>query len=449
MSLATLRAPATGQLLRRDRGPDDPIRSATPNRLRALRRVLMVGFLLLGAVGVSGGIGNHAAVDDAGSRLTELSALTSQLYQSLADADTGATTGYVFGGTEPTDVRERFDDDITRVGSAVARIAALQPAAEDVDRVALISEQVPVYTSLVEAARSYNRLGLAIGQSHLTTASALMRETILPAAEELRKSQARALDDALHRAARGSLGVVLIGLALLLAIIDLSIHEYRRTNRVISYSIATAGTCVGVVLLGIGSAWPVAHSELDSARRTSDATALLEDIRAVVLQARSAENLTLIAGNAGVGEADFDDRIALVIGPEETSASGVELGRSGLLESIRPLSVVSSGRLDTIADATEEWAAAHDRMRDTAASGDYVGAVGQTLGDDSHSTGELFDRLDGLLAETIESQRRELIDDVGTAGGVLVILPWLVGVATAVAAAATAVGFNRRIGDYR
>ena len=91
---------------------------------------------------------------EAQTRIAALTADSAELYRSLADADAMATSGYVSGGREPTAVRARYDDDIARATDRLGHAAGRLPGSEPV---ATIAAQLPVYTGLVETARTLNR----------------------------------------------------------------------------------------------------------------------------------------------------------------------------------------------------------------------------------------------------------------------------------------------------
>ena len=159
-------------------------------------------------------------------RRTALTTDSAELYRSLADADAMATSGYVAGGREPTAVRARYDDDIARATDRLVDAAGRLPGSGPV---ATVAAQLPAYTGLVETARTLNRLGLPLGQAYLGSASELMRGTILPAAEELRRQQAAELTEAYERGVAIPFAVGALLVATLVAIVDVSVHERRRT----------------------------------------------------------------------------------------------------------------------------------------------------------------------------------------------------------------------------
>ena len=136
--------------------------STTPERLRRVTAVLVVGCLASALVSVLGGVARTSSVQDARTRISALTADSAELYQSLADADAMATSGYVSGGLEPTAVRARYDDDIRAGQDGSSTPPGLLPPGDPaIATVATVGEQLPVYTGLVENARTLNRAGAA------------------------------------------------------------------------------------------------------------------------------------------------------------------------------------------------------------------------------------------------------------------------------------------------
>ena len=200
--------------------------AATPDRLLRVEAILVVAALVLGVLGVLGGMARANAVHDARTRIAALTTGAADLYQSLADADAMATTGYVSGGLEPAAVRARYDDDIQRAGQGLAAAASLLPVGDPaIGAISTVGEQLPVYTGLVENARSLNRLGLPLGQSYLAGASKLMQATILPAVEQVRSAESAALADTYRQGSAIPFAVLAVGLAVFIALADLALRE--------------------------------------------------------------------------------------------------------------------------------------------------------------------------------------------------------------------------------
>ncbi len=203
--MGTVNRTAAG-LSRPDPGRVGRVRAAwltptTPAALRQLTVLLVAGALVAAVVSLGAALPRVGAVDDAGQRLAVLNRAATDLYQALAEADAQATTGFLTAGREPPEVRAAYDRSIEQAGRELAQAGRLV-GPDAADAITVLTTQLPVYTGLVEAARTYNRSGLPLGLSYLTSASSLMQTTILPAAVELRTAARAALDRAYQRAAR-------------------------------------------------------------------------------------------------------------------------------------------------------------------------------------------------------------------------------------------------------
>ena len=414
--------------------------ATTPGRLLRVEAVLVVAALVLGVLGVLGGMARVSAVHDARTRIAALTTGAADLYQSLADADAMATTGYVSGGLEPATVRARYDDDIQRAGRLLTNAAGLLPPGDPaIAAVSTVGEQLPVYTGLVENARALNRLGLPLGQSYLASASKLMQSTILPAVEEVRTAESVALAVAYRQGAAIPFAVLAIGLAVLIAIADLALRERRRTNRVLNVGVTVAGLAV----LASVAWWAVAAITTDvrigGARAHTGAGAALDDARIAVLQARSNESLVLVARNSGGGSSDdaFSGQLDDVV------------NNFGLLADAERADPELADRVAALRGAATAWSAAHRDVRRLDDGGQYPQAVASVVGHGPGSSGAAFDALDAALAATIGEERAAFAVDVEAAEGALVALPWISAVLALVAAGAVIVGIGRRVGEYR
>jgi hypothetical protein len=410
---------------------------ATPQRLRRVGAVLLVGALLAGVVGLAGGLSRTSAVGDEGARLAALSADAAEIYRSLADADAMATSGYVSGGTEPEAVRDRFDADVAaasaRLVQAASGLAADDPAT---DAVVTITSNLPVYTGFVESARTYNRLGLPLGQSYLGAASTLMRETILPAAAELRAVEYAALDASLARGGSLPVAVVVLGIAALVGVVHASVRERRRTNRVLNLGLVGAAAALVVLVVWWVAAAAVADGALRGADGHGDAARALEDAHAAALQARSNESLVLVArGGAGASDQGFTAQIDRVLAP------------GGFIDTAAAAD--PGADLSTVRAAAERWRDAHVALRALDDGGRFPEAVASATGADPQGSGVAFAALDATLDAAIEAQRTAFAGDAAAARAAVDPLPAASAVLGVLAAVGIVLGIGRRLGEYR
>jgi len=416
---------------------------ATPDRLRRACAVLVLGCLVAGVVSLVSGINRTRAVSDGGERIGGIVADAAQLYRSLADADAMATTGFVSGGQEPAAVRARYDADITRAAARLVDAAGKLPAGDPAAApVATLAEKLPVYTSLVETGRVYNRQNLPLGQSYLSTASKLMAGQMLPAAAKLRELQTAALRDAFGTGGGIPWAPLVMLLAALAAVVDVSLREGRRTNRVLSPGLVVAAGALALALIWWVAASVIAGAELGAANRHATVASALDDASTAVLQARSNESLVLVARNSG-SNADgvYVDQMKKVLGAD---------GNGGLLaDAAAEADPGSTAGIDGIRTAAKDWQAAHTTVRQLDDSGNYQGAVASAIGTDAASSGSRFDRLDAALTQAVDAERAAFADAAGTADAAFIGLAGGPAVLALVAAAGAVAGLGRRIGEYR
>jgi hypothetical protein len=410
--------------------------SATPLRLRRVGAVLVAGCLLTGLVGLLGGLSRTEAVRAGETRFAALTADAAELYRSLADADAMATSGFVSGGREPAQVRARYDADVDSATERLMHAALLLPDDDpSAASVTTISGQLAVYTGLVETARTYNRMGLPIGQSYLTSASQLMRTTILPAVEDVRRLQSAALATAHQRGGAFPFAVLLIGIATLAALVDVAMLERRRTHRLLDVGLLVAGAALLVALLWWGIAASVAGSRLDGAASHSTAATALDDARAAVLQARSNESLVLVARSGGsASDEEFGAQLERL------------LGTGGLLDAAHG---AAGTDVEPIRAAGLAWREAHQQVRALDDGGRYPEAVASATGARPDGSGAAFERLDRTLGAAIATARDAASRETASAGSALVAAPFGSAVLAALAAGAAMTGIGRRIAEYR
>ncbi|TDP92942.1 hypothetical protein [Labedaea rhizosphaerae] len=407
----------------------------TPARLRRIGVVLTLASLVTAVLSLVGGTTRTSAVTDVGNRDTSLTQVAGEVYQALADADAMATSGYVSAGQEPAAVRTRYDADVTRAGQRLAQasrqVGPDDPAAKPLDT---MITGLPAYAGLIETARTYNRQGLPLGQSYLAQASTQMRTQLLPAAEELRRAEVTELNADYRQASALPVAVVLFGLALLIAALDFSRKEFRRTRRRLNLGVVAA--CVAVVAGLLW--WVVATASTDSAlaeaNKASDAATALDEARTFVLQARSNENLVLVARSGGSasdqGFTDQLDRLRADDGPlAKAAANGVDVS--------------------TIRTAARAWTAAHKNLRTADDAGRYADAVQAAVGTGKGSSGAAFTALDKAVSDAGGTARARLAAATDDASGATTLLAFGPTVLFALAAAGFAIGVARRVEEYR
>ncbi|MEU7905080.1 hypothetical protein [Actinoplanes sp. NPDC049118] len=418
-------------------------RIATPDLYRLVAAGLVMIALCSGIAGAATAWHRSALTSDITDVSGPLSVGAQELYRSLSDADATATNAFLANGVEPAGLRTRYLDDIARATAALT-VALRSAGDEDAARLTVLADQLPVYTGLVETARSYNRLGVPLGGAYVREASGLMRLTLLPAAQDLLESAQRRLLDAQRGAAGLPWAVLLAGLVTLASLLAAQVLVARRTNRVFNVGLVVAS------LIAVASpAWSitatgVASRQLEAGRRDGSAlVALLADARRASLQARADEALTLIARGSGAGfEKDFRAALAELIGPDGT---GGLLGRaSSQAPTEADRAVIEAARAEA-----RRWSDLHGQVRRLDDGGDYQQAVRMATDTGPQSPSAVFGRLDTALEAALAGTNDRVDRHAGHAGGALGGLGWGLVLITLGLVGAVIAGIRPRIGEYR
>ena len=266
---------------------------STPGRLTALMLLLVVLGLLAGIAAAVGIMQRSALVGGVRNGSGALTIQAQQLYRSLSDADATAATAFLSGGVEPVALRQRYLDDISDASAALAAVTA--GAGTDRALVDQLSAQLPVYTGLVDTARTYNRLGIPLGAAYLREASGLMRTQLLPAAQGLYRSERNRLSGDLSGGAAFPWLAVPLLLVTIAGLVLASRYLTRRTQRLLNVGLVVAIGAAALMLGWTMLSWVVVQGDLDKARTAgSDQVDRLASARIAALTARADEALTLV-----------------------------------------------------------------------------------------------------------------------------------------------------------
>ncbi|MEV6930619.1 hypothetical protein AB0M46_39880 [Dactylosporangium sp. NPDC051485] len=415
---------------------------STPGRLVVVMLVLLLVGLLAGTAWVIGSAQRSSAAGGARTGGGRLAVQAQELYRALSDADATAAIAFLSSGVEPADLRNRYQSDISAATAALAAVA--NGGASDKAAIQQISAQLPVYTGLVETARSYNRQGYPVGSAYLREASGLMRGQLLPAAQRLYDRETTGLQEERDDAASLPWLALLLGIGLIAGLIRAQLRLSQQTNRTFNAGLLAATLVAVVVVLWNGIGWAVVAAHLGAANRDgSRQVELLAKARIAALNARGDEALTLVARGSG---ASFEQDYAVQLG---TLVSGDK--RSGLLDRARAAATDGAVRasVDAAISDVNAWLAVHKKLRAADDGGDFPGAVKLAIGAETDSAATIFNRLDGVLAEAIratsavsDTRGAEAAGAFGgqTGGGVLLTIVLLAGIG---------VGYQQRIAEYR
>ncbi|MGG8406237.1 hypothetical protein ACM614_06235, partial [Streptomyces sp. 12297] len=416
-----------------------------PGRLRIIGAVLAALVVLFGAVTAWQIADRSAAAEDVVSRSQPLSADAASIYRSLADADTASSSGFLAGGQESRAVRDRYLKDISNASRLLVKAAANTEGSQESRReIALLGEQLPRYTGLIEQARANNRQGLPLGGAYLRYANEQMSTQLLPAAQRLYEAETGRLYrdyDAANTWPVAALGTGVLAIGFL---VWAQRRNYRRTHRVFNHGLLAATTASVAVLLWLAVGHTVARADLGASRADGqESLKVLNDARISSLQARANENLTLVSRGAVLAPDKKSDKYDV---DYTGNMAGLD---SGLARAARLADDEAGAEpVARAMTAVREWQARHQAARATDVKGDYEGALVQVIGG-RDSTGASFDKVDAALQQALAHEQQEFSraarDGLGAFGGLVagaVVLAVL-------GALASLLGIGRRLSEYR
>ncbi|WKS58880.1 hypothetical protein NLL35_04015 [Corynebacterium accolens] len=326
------------------------------------------------------------------------------LYSSLSVADTIATTGFVQAGVESEGNRERYNDAID-AASIAATESVLGTTPDDArvrDLVTFIQRELPIYTAMIEKARSNHRAGNAVANSYMSNASSLMREHILPAASELFQLTTAKVNQQQQKLTSPQ-WVPLSGL--LAAVFFLIVAQWwlwRQTRRRFNRGFLTATVllflAISWVALSNLATWSTGHQGFETASRPWDS---LTASRIEAQQARTSETLALVLRSS---EEDTLERFSGSVESIEKALGDYESALHDDDVEVNDPELIHSARA-----ATEQWQDSHEKLMEALSEGDYDEAVYQatiTDPEDGETTAaQSFNELDSELSELIGQAR--------------------------------------------
>ncbi len=410
--------------------------NTTPGRILAIGTVLaMLGVLSAFAISTT--------INERQRQLTNvldytepLAFAAGQLYTTLSVADAAAATAFI-SGSEPRAVRERYEQAITEAGVAVTRASSGLTDPELVELLGRTNAQLAVYTGLIETARTNNRMGNPVGASYLSEASALMQQTILPAAQRLYDATSARVDAETSDSTEIPAPVIIVVAVTLL--FGVFAHRWlaRHTRRRVNVGLVVGGLAIAIMIVWVGTALTVSTAESRAAKNTAaDSLRTVTSLAITAQQARADETLALIRrGDEDVRKRSYDQRVeSMRVQLQDYLTRRGSSDDSGLAEADQYL---------------ERWRQADARVNDYIAAGDYQRATEVALGTDDNGATAAFDELNDALSNGIESNRAQLRDDITSARRALSGTTVGGAMLSGGAALAVALGLWPRLSEYR
>ncbi|WP_245614226.1 hypothetical protein [Actinokineospora inagensis] len=416
----------------------------TPGRLSAAAVGLVLLTLLTGVFAALAVQDKRDTLDDLVQHREPLAAAAQQIFRSLSDADATAASAFLSGGVEPEGLRSRYEFDLLQAGAALGKASSdVGDDALAADQVSVLSQQLPVYSGLVETARSNNRQGFPAGAAYLREASGLMRSKLLPAAEKLYQINYGRLDGEQESAKEVPWVSVVLVVALLATLVLTQRYLTRKTNRLLNIGLVTATLAVALALIWSAVALFVLSTHVgDAERNGAQQVDVLVQARINSLKCRADETLTLVARGDGPGyEKEWAQLAATFTGD----------GQGNLLARAKDLAANDdlAGEVQLAVQNADEWVAAHRKIRELDDGGQYEEAVKVAIGDAPDSAASAFAKLDKNLIAALDAGRAEFFTQTTKAGNALTGLVLGIAVLAVVAAAGITVGIRERLREYR
>lgn len=372
------------------------------------------------------------------------------LYSSLSIADASANSAFIFGGLESPELRTRYSDALATASAAlvIAAGSSQDPDSGESGTVAkeitndlnTLATSIPVYSGLIETARTNNRLTNPVGSSYLGQASALMQDRILPAAQRLYEHRSMAIADPQSALTVPPWGVYTALVTVIVGLLATTRYLTRRTRRrfnigVLAALIAVVGGTLWLLASGLLSVAATNNARVDGA----DPLRELTTARILTQQARSAETLSLVRrSDQGDLEKTFSDSTTQIA----QMLDEIKKGRS-------KSSPVTEAQLYNANFVLNRWKEIDAQVRTELSTGNFAGARTLTVGDGPNTSGAAYSDLDRALTDSITMTRTSFRDDINTAQRVLGYTGTGILLLTLFAAAAVVLGLIPRIREYR
>lgn len=397
--------------------------TTTPGKLLLVSTLVIAGALCFGVVATVAEQSRAQAAQSARTQTEPLLVQAARLYTTLSDANATVTTTFLKGGLEPPSQRAHYLQDLQQASDSLATLTR-ETAGSATARTAVktVTERLPNYSGLVEAARANNRQGFPVGAAYLRAASNLLTGTVLPEADRLYATEAERLsgDYRTGTASASLIVLVVIVLAALGLLLLAQVYLARISRRILNVPIVIA-----TGLLTAVSIWSIValigeSNALDRAQRDgSDSVEVLSATRVLVSRAQSDQSLILVSrGSDETDPLDFA-QVKRILAPPK-----------GLV-----------GEVEALATRTGSVAAAN-RL-----SQEFQAFVSATAGSPASSASAA--RLtDDLGAQIRAAQGRFMIsagDATSALSGLWLAIPLL----TALAALLAVAGLRQRLGEYR
>ncbi|WP_406330084.1 hypothetical protein [Streptomyces sp. NBC_00203] len=433
----------------------DRLRTAAttePGRLRIIGAVLALLVVAFGTVTAWQMTERSTAADDVLHSSQPLSASAADIYRSLADANTAASSGFLAGGQETKASRDRYELDIrTAAAKLITAANSSDPGSPSAKTITELNKLLPEYKGLIERARANNRQGFPLGGAYLRYANEKMQQEMLPKAQDLYQRENQRLnadyaDAKPYPWAAIGLGVLTIG-----GLVWAQRRNYRRTNRVLNQGMLAASAASAVVLLWLVVGHSVARAGLnESYDHGVRSLNVLHDAQIASLKARGNENLTLVSRGAETKTLD-DGVTTLDLYDYEFGEDMKSLTKGLALAADLSNDDAGAKPVKAATANMKEWKVRHKAASQANEDGAYQDALDLVIGGNPKNppTADCFDGVDKNLAIALTHEQNEFQQAAGDGLDAMTGLPVGAAILAVLAAAGALLGIGRRLSEYR
>ncbi|KPI18597.1 hypothetical protein OK074_7910 [Actinobacteria bacterium OK074] len=419
-----------------------------PGRLRTIGALLAALIIAFGAVTAWQTASRSSAADDVLHSSQPLSEGAAEIYSSLADANTAASSAFLAGGEEPKTTTERYENDIGKAAAKLVTAAAsTDPGSPSAKTITQLNQLLPEYKGLVERARANNRLGYPVAGAYLRAANSMMQDEMLPAAKKLYTTENDRLRADYSDATPYPWFAIALGVLALAALAWAQRRHYLRTNRVLNRGLVAATTASAVVLLWLVTGHSFARVGLDASYDHGVRSLnVLNDARIASLNARGNENLTLVSRGAETKEVGGKDEDLYDYSfQQDMGTLDKGLAKAASLADDQ----AGTKPVQTATRSMRTWKTRHTAARKLDDDGEYDAALKAVIGTKKGTTGECFDLVDTNLNKALSHEQTEFKQSATDGRDALTGLPAGTATLAVLGAAGALLGVGRRLSEYR
>jgi len=439
--------------------------ATTPGQLRlgmGLVFLLAIGFAIAGYFGVTAARSSLNTI----ARDAVPSIVTAQTVRvKLLEMDALATQEFLAGGADSgAQARQRYEqvrrELAEQLTSAAMNISFGRDEQSAIER---LTNQVQVYTGMVESARTNNRMGYPVGAAYLRMASGMLHDTMLPLTQSIDQLNVRQLESEYASFNSGTMMRFAMigggGLALLILLGYMQVFLSRRMRRTFNMPlIAASALVVAVTGYSVVSMLSVGSS-LASAREQSFASAYnWLTARGTAYDTKTDQSLYLIALGAGARyETSMKEKVGR-LAPADLTQEMIDQAARGNMrftglfaDELTAAPAGSQERQQVVAALTalRAYLEQDARIRAFDKGGRRQEAVNLALGNGTTEAQQAFDNFTEVLTANLSRAQANFDASIESAEGNLRFLDWAFVIISLLVAALTYFGLTPRINEYR